>query len=172
MKRDPEEYSAFVGRIHENEGALRRIGYAYATSAEDREDLEQEILLQAWRAYPSFRGQSAFSTWFYRVALNTALTRARKRRSDDAQTNLDTLEAQTRDREAAGSDVEDLRTCIQELPSLDRAIIVLALERHSYEEIAEITGLSKSNVSVRLVRIKERLRQRLEALGHRQGVTP
>lgn len=163
-----DTYGAFVDQLHEHQGILGRICSVYARTPEERDDLRQEILLQAWRSFGTFRGQSAFSTWLYRVALNTALmqrrTRARRR---EAPLEED-IEAGLTANASAGStpDVERLQRCLRELPSLDRAIVLLALERQSHEEIAAITGLSRGNIGVRLVRTKERLRRRLLELGH------
>ena len=170
MKPQPEAYAAFIDGMHEHQGILGRICSVYANSPEDRDDLRQEILLQAWRSFGSFRGEAAFSTWLYRVALNTALMRGRKA----AQGHEQPLEWQDEELLAAPRagegdvDLERLEHCIRRLPSLERAIVLLALERRSYDEIAEITGLSSGNIGVRLVRIKEKLRQRLIALGREE----
>lgn len=150
----------FLRRIRPHQGVLRRLATVHADSIEDRRDLTQEILLQLWRSFPSYRGEAAFSTWMYRVALNTALLgwRNRSRRPEghlvaDARV-LETLPAQgSRD-----ETVHLLYASIRALPAIDRVLVALWLEGHSYQGIAEITGLGRSNVSVRLVRLKERLR--------------
>jgi RNA polymerase sigma-70 factor (ECF subfamily) len=173
MKRK-EERRAFVDLVYAHQGILHRICSVYASSPEDRDDLRQDILMQGWRSYGSFNGRSKFSTWLYRVALNTALHRRRKdsaRREvgSESGANVDVAVDQ---RGEADPEVELLYECIQELPSLNRAIVVLHLERHTYDEIAEITGLSRANVSVRLVRIKQKLRKLLLAKGYREGQAP
>ena len=174
MKRKQQEYQAFVDLVYEHQGILHRICSVYASSPEDREDLHQEILMQSWRSFGSFNGRSKFSTWLYRVALNTALVRGRKtaaRRGVVGETGAD-VDVAVDDRAARDPDVELLYQCIQALPELNRAIVLLHLEQHTYEEIAEITGLSRTNVSVRLVRIREKLRQLLLARGYREGRKP
>jgi RNA polymerase sigma-70 factor (ECF subfamily) len=174
MKQKPQEYQAFVDLVYEHQGILQRICSVYTSSPEDREDLRQEILLQSWRSFASFNGRSKFSTWLYRVALNTALVRRRKaaaRREVACEPGAN-VDVAIDDSGARDPDVELLYRCIQELPELNRAIVLLHLEQHSYEEIAEITGLSRSNVSVRLVRIREKLRELLLARGYREGQTP
>ena len=155
---------SFLDEVRPHQGMLRRIAAAYADSFEDRRDLLQEMLLQLWRSYPGYRGDAKFSTWMYRVALNTALLgwRRRSRRpegrlsADDRV--LDNLPGIDPDDEA----VRALYTAIRALPGVDRAIVALWLEGHSYREIAAITGLRRSNVSVRLVRLKEKLRASVE----------
>ena len=174
MKQKPQEYQAFVDLVYEHQGILHRICSVYASSPEDREDLYQEILMQSWRSFASFNGRSKFSTWLYRVALNTALVRRRKaaaRRNVACEARAD-VDVAVDDRAGRDPDVELLYRCIQELPELNRAIVLLHLEQHTYEEIAEITGLSRVNVSVRLVRIKNKLRELLLAREYREGQEP
>ena len=165
-----ERCREFVDLIYEHQLILRRLSSVYAAMPADREDLYQEMVMQAWRSYASYEGRSKFSTWLYRVALNTALLRRRKdsaRREYVSDSDEPSDVAVHRD-SAAEEDVELLYSCIHELPKVDRAIILLHLETHTYDEIADITGLSRSNVSVRLVRIKEKLRTRLLARGYRE----
>ena len=129
------------------------------------------MLLQTWRSFGSYNGRSKFSTWLYRVALNTALVHRRRasKRRDFAAESGETSERSVSEESRPQEDVEMLYGCIQELPELDRAIILLHLEQHAYQEIADITGLSRGNISVRLVRIKARLRQLLIAKGYHEG---
>jgi RNA polymerase sigma-70 factor (ECF subfamily) len=168
MKRKRTESSDFVDLVHRHQGILHRICSVYASSPEDREDLCQEMIMQSWKSFASFNGKSKFSTWLYRVALNTALLRTRKAAGKRGGNSVAGLEADvaTEKRSDAADDTELLYDCIQELPTLNRAIILLHLEQHTYDEIAQITGLSRSNISVRLVRIKDRLRQMLHARGY------
>ncbi len=155
---------SFLDEVRPHQGMLRRIAAVYADSFEDRRDLLQEMLLQLWRSYPGYRGDAKFSTWMHRVALNTALLgwRRRSRRpeghlsADDRV--LDNLPGIETDDEA----VRELYAAIRALPGVDRAIVALWLEGHSYSEIAAIIGLRRSNVSVRLVRLKEKLRASFE----------
>ncbi len=157
----------FVELVEAHQGILHRICSVYGRSIQDRQDLFQEMVLQLWRSCASFRERSSFTTWMYKVALNTALIERRRaaRRPDlthGYEAELGSMAVETR---SPAPDVALLRACIQELPSLDRAIVLLHLEERSYDEISEITGISRSNVSVRLVRLKERLRHALEAKG-------
>lgn len=154
----------FLKLIYDNQAILHKICFAYARSDTERKDLEQEITLQLWKSYASFRGQSAFSTWMYRVALNTAISMTKK-------TSLFFLSDNTteipEDYEASmdlSEDVKVLYKAIHKLKKIDKAIILMWLDEKSYEEIADTIGLSVKNVSVRLVRIKNRLTELIKKL--------
>jgi RNA polymerase sigma-70 factor, ECF subfamily len=165
-----DQQQEFVQQVYKAQGILFRICNVYARDAERRNDLRQEMLLQLWRAYPSFRKDSAFTTWMYRVALNTALMYSRKEKREPRSLPIDDVPASEVPREEHKDDerVRALYECIQELPVLDRGIVLLHLEERTSEEIAEIIGVSRGNVGVRLVRLKERLRRALEAKGIRK----
>lgn len=143
--------------------ALWRIAGAYTQTRPDREDLYQEILLQVWRALPSFRGDAAERTWLTRIAFNVALGAVRKRdvrATADAPEAVDALQASGPDPLSAAdrSDALDqIYAAIRRLPEVDRALVVLSLEERPHAEIAEILGLSVSNVAVRLHRAKAKL---------------
>jgi RNA polymerase sigma-70 factor (ECF subfamily) len=164
-----EEQRSFVERVYADQGILHRICAVYTQDKESRNDLRQEILLQLWRSYSSFRNQSTFSTWMYRVALNTALMYRRKQKRRWLTVSIDDFSPpQAEDHSAADDEeVQLLYRCIQELPRLDRAVILMQLEQKSYQEIADVTGMSEGNVSVRIVRIKQRLRTMLEERGYK-----
>lgn len=157
MQMDPERQARFLTLVEAHQGAIHKIAAVYAHDRQDREDLLQEIALQLWRSFDSFRGEAAFSTFLFRVALNTALMHQRRspRRGSRVEVGGEevTSPAATRDDE----DVERLYSAIRELGALDRTIVLLVLEGRSYSEIAAITGLKEGNVGVRLVRSKERL---------------
>jgi RNA polymerase sigma-70 factor (ECF subfamily) len=150
----------FVDQVYDNLGIIYKICNLYAAE-EDREDLKQEIIYQLWQSFPSFRGDSKFQTWIYRVALNTAMLGLRARKVK--YTSLSEQDYEVPDESSLGNPGEDrarqLYNHITKLKDLDKTIIFLYLERCSYEEIAEITGISTKNVSVRLVRIREQLRR-------------
>lgn len=169
MKREQRKQQEFVNLIYEHQGVLRRICSVYGRTHEDREDCYQDMLLQLWRSFPSFRGQSQFSTWMYRVALNTALlSRRRGSRKREAVTRSGETPDLAVPFKGVDEEVALLYRCIHELSELDRAIILLYLEQQTYEEIASITGVSKSNVSVRIVRIKKKLHELLVAKGYQE----
>ncbi len=141
-------------------GIIYKICNLYAAE-EDREDLKQEIVYQLWKSFPTFRGDSKFQSWMYRVALNTAMLGLRAQRIK--YTRLTDQDETIPDESWTGfspdEKVRQLYAHISKLKDLDKTIIFLYLEECSYEEIAEITGISTKNVSVRLVRIREKLRK-------------
>ena len=168
MRPRQHQYQNFIELIHQHQQILHRLCRVYESRREEREDLYQEMLLQAWRSFGTFDGRSKFSTWLYRVALNTALMKRRKdaRRRDRAVEALPDVPSEPD--HGAEEDVELLFRCIQKLADVDRAIMLLHLEQHGYDEIAAITGLSSGNVSVRIVRLKKKLRELLLASGYRE----
>jgi RNA polymerase sigma factor (sigma-70 family) len=129
----------------------------YFVDPDEPEDVLQEMMYQLWRSYPHFNGLSKFSTWMYSVSLNTALTYRRKNKNKINEP-LSVNHFQVAD-PVTGTDVGTtlIQEAIATLSSINKAIILLYLENMSYEEIATITGLSRSNISVRLVRIKREL---------------
>jgi len=153
----------FLKKVSHSQGVLYRISSVYALGQEDRKDLWQEILFQLWRSYSSFNEKSSFSTWMYRVALNTALMHQRKKKRSWFGVSSEYEYLQNAENHSVHYDeeVRILYKCIHNLPHLERAIILLKLEQKSYREIATITGFSESNISVRIVRIKEKLKQML-----------
>ncbi len=143
----------------EHAGLIARITYAFATERADRDDLGQEILLALWESIPRFNAQARLSTYVYRVALSCALNWKRSQRR--YQCRLDGYAHLMPDLMAGSAEDEGrlrwLYARIHELPPGDRTLILLSLERMNYTEIAEITGLSESNVGVRLHRVKQHL---------------
>jgi RNA polymerase sigma-70 factor (ECF subfamily) len=154
----------FLEQIEQNQDIVHKICGLYAANTDDRKDLSQKIICQLWKSYQSFRGDSKFTTWMYKVALNTALLNLRRHRSKIRTESLKEHHADIAD-EAAGKDkygqISRLYKAISQLGKLDRAIILLYLEQFSYKEISEVIGISESNVSVRLVRIKKKLKELL-----------
>jgi RNA polymerase sigma-70 factor (ECF subfamily) len=148
--------------IYKHVGIIYKICKLYA-DGEDRDDLKQEIIYQLWKSYPTYRGDSKFQTWMYRVALNTAMLGLRARKIkytgfSDQEFNISEDPFKDQDEEAR---VKQLYRQIYKLKDLDKTIIFLYLEECSYDEIADITGISNKNVSVRLTRIREKLRAKL-----------
>jgi len=153
---------AFLERIAEHERLIHKVCRLYADDPADREDLFQEILCQAWRSYAGFRAESRFSTWLYRVALNTAITHLRKKRrfgADEAGPDWVRNETQADHYE---EEVQLMYAAINRLSRIDKAIILLYLEDCSYEDMSEIMGMSVSNIGVRLNRIRKRLKEDCE----------
>lgn len=130
------------------------------TDPEDEKDLYQEIMLQAWKSYKRFKGDSKFSTWLYRVSLNTVLSFRRKttpvKTQDLSTLNVAAVESRPAD------EVEALYAAIRQLSEIDRMIITLHLDGYATEEIADIAGLTSGNVRVKLHRIKNTISEILK----------
>jgi RNA polymerase sigma-70 factor (ECF subfamily) len=122
---------SFLAAIEQHRGLLMRLVHLYANDREEQRDLYQEVLFQAWKSWPKFRGESTRSTWLYRVALNTILTAQR------------------------------LYRAMRDLSEADRAIMALHLDGYSHPEIAELMGIASNHVGVKLFRIKQQLKERL-----------
>jgi len=157
----------FETRLREHRGLIAKVASVYAFSREDRLDLAQEISVQLWRAFGSYDERRAkFSTWLYRIALNVAISQARRRRDDG---RLEPLEAHHME-SVAGEErpepderLQVLYGFIGELDALNRALILLYLEDRNYAEIAEILGISETNVATKINRIKQKLRGQMTA---------
>jgi len=149
----------FLKLMDDHQGIVHHISALYANGLEERNDLSQEIILQLWRSFPSFQNQSKFSTWLYRVVLNTAISYLRKSKKIQ-WTTLEKAENIAIDtNEVLDEDIKHLYQAINQLSKIDRAITLLYLDEHSYEEMAEILGISSVNVGVRISRVKKRLKK-------------
>jgi RNA polymerase sigma-70 factor (ECF subfamily) len=158
----------FIALINKHQGILHKICNIYFYRNPYKEDYYQEILIRLWKSYPGFRNQSAFSTWLYRVALNTSIDIIRKQSLQPRITELSKSEYNIPEYEfAAESDLKDkLYQAINHLSDIEKAIIVLHLEEYSYQEIGEIIGISEGNTGVRINRIKNQLIKTLENEQH------
>lgn len=159
----------FLQLIGENKGILFKICKIYQDDAEDRNDLLQEMILQLWLAFDSFRGDSKFSSWMYRVALNTAITffKRQKRRPDDQTLPYDY--DQPEELSNAGAKEEELAffyRAVQQLGKVEKALIYLYMENQPYDEIAAHLGISPLNVRVRLNRVKNKLKDIIKQMNY------
>lgn len=151
----------FLQIITENQGIIHKVCSIYCDSEEDRRDLFQEILVQLWKSFPSFRNESKFSTWMYRVALNTAITsfKKEKRQPDKSGIPYENLQLAV---EAYDTSTEEqirmLNVAVAQLTGIEKSIVLLFLEDKKYEEIAEITGITQNYVRVKMNRIKKKLK--------------
>ena len=161
MKKDE---NIFSNLIEENKDKIFRICCYYVANEEDRKDLYQETLLNIWKGYKSFRKESTFSTWSFRITVNTALAFLSKKRSIQQKSKRYSEIVETRKIEKQKSLVEInlLHKGISQLPLLDMIIISLVLEEETSKEIAVITGLTETNVRVRIHRAKEKLKELLK----------
>jgi len=151
--------NAFLKSINEQQKIIYKVCRIYRDSREDQEDLFQEIVYQLWKSYPSFKGDSKISSWMYRIALNTAMAAYRKRRApiDYVEEFPEPIHPYTES--TVPENQERLFSIFRHLNDSEKALVSLYLEDFSYLEIAEITGISESNVGVRLNRIKNKLKE-------------
>jgi len=157
--------SKFLDDLNANIGIVHRVCNIYfQRGSAEREDVYQEIMYQLWKAYPGFKKQSKISTWMYRVALNTAISvfRKKKRTPENEQLSENHTRIADHDDAADRDAIGEMYKAIATLPDIDKAIVMLSLDEHSYDEIAEITGITKANVSVRLFRCKKVLEARMK----------
>lgn len=155
------EEKKFIALINEHQGLIHKICFMYEQDADARNDLFQEIVLQLWKSFPTFRGEAKITTWMYRIALNTAISGYRKQKrnvkTEDLQEfHFNISEHYGDDRQ---EDLQRLRFAIMSLSEIERAMIMMALEEVPYEEIAETIGITQNNVRVRMNRIREKLRK-------------
>lgn len=151
----------FLALINEHQGIIHKICRLYRDVREDREDLFQEITFQLWRSHQTFKNESKISTWIYRIALNTAIASFRKKKQVIAYSPvLPDLAEEQPDEELAFRQ-ERLFNALKRLNDADKAIITLYLEDLSYQQIAEIIGISENNVGVKLNRIKIKIKNLL-----------
>jgi RNA polymerase sigma-70 factor (ECF subfamily) len=152
----------FLDLIRVNQGIIHKVTGVYCDNEEDRKDLFQEILAQLWKSYPGFRHESKFSTWMYRIALNTAITSFKKwRRQPVSGASLSLASHQIADDSGSAETDENialLKRAINRLTGIEKSIILLFLENKSYEEIADITGITQNYVRVKMNRIKTKLK--------------
>ncbi len=151
----------FLEIIRANQGIIHKVCNIYCDNEDDRKDLFQEILAQLWKSYPSFRKESKFTTWMYRVALNTAITSFKKirrlpgfsRLSGESLLIADDLHIPEQE-----ENILLLKQAVARLSGIEKSIILLFLENKSYEEIADITGITQNYVRVKMNRIKKKLK--------------
>jgi RNA polymerase sigma-70 factor (ECF subfamily) len=151
----------------EHQGLLYHVVRAYGNTAQDQDDLFQEICLQLWLSIPRFEGKAKVSTWIYRVALNTALVwnRSEKSRRKHRERLLTFAPQQQNDDSQQSQEIIDrLYEAIRKLPKIDTSIILMSLDGLAYDEMAEILGISQSNVGVKLNRAKKQLAILLDGL--------
>ena len=149
----------FTQTVREHKGTIYTVCYMFSNDTEEVADLYQEILINLWKGFPKFRGDSNLRTWIYRVSLNTCISfdRKKNRKIDTLPLSMDINLFDDSDEDS--KQVQMLRNRINKLGPFDRAIVLLWLENLSYDEIGSIVGISAKNVSVRLVRIKDQLKK-------------
>jgi RNA polymerase sigma factor (sigma-70 family) len=157
----PALQEKFQTLVDEHKKILYKVCYSYCRNRDDREDLAQEIIVQLWRSFASFDGRCRFSTWMYRIALNVAIsfyrresTRTRHVLSDDEKV-LNAID-ETENRSA---EMQALYEFIDGLEPLNKALILLYLDGNSYSEIADVVGITETNVATKISRLKQIMRE-------------
>ena len=158
-KKDTEKQ--FGRHITENQMLIYKVCRIYAYTDADRDDLFQDIVTELWRAFPKFKGDAKFSTWLYRVAINTAVTGLRRQKDFITSFAPSTLPVHAGDNDYARKEeqLQELYTAIEQLNPVEKAIVMLYLEDKPYEEMEDILGISQGNIRVKMNRIKKKLRE-------------
>jgi len=152
----------FIELIRQNERLIYKVCSIYVSEEYPMADLYQEVVYNLWKSYPKFHNECSFSTWMYRVALNTCITGVRKELRRPKHIPILELQENLIEPESMEENIREMYRLIYRLKTLERAIILLYLEEKSYQEIADITGLTLNNVAVKLKRIKEKLKKMSE----------
>ena len=169
MKANKKE--RFITVIDKHKKIIYKIVNSYCRNRADRKDLEQEIIIQLWKGFDNYNPDYKYSTWMYRIALNTAISFYRKEKkwytkndffNEDSIFSL--AEENGDDELALDKNIKLLQKFIQKLKELDKALMLLYLEEKSYEEIAEILGITKTNVATKISRVKEKLKKEFQNL--------
>lgn len=150
----------FVDMINRYQQVIYKVCLVYSSDNELLKDLYQEIILNLWKAFPRFRGECKETTWVYRIAMNTCITYVRKSSSQPKMIPISVnMDCMIEEDDGRATQFKMLYQLISHMDKLERAIILLYLEDKSYQEVSEITGLSATNVGVKLSRIREKLRK-------------
>ena len=160
------EEEVFLRLVEQHRGIVRKVAAGYARGLADRHDLTQEIMLQLWKAYPRYSADRPFSTWMYRIALNVGISFLRRNTRPIRETvALDEVAHELPYESTATPELDERVAVLQKLIAtfdpLNRALLLLYLDDHSYRDIAAILGITETNVATKLSRLKERLRQHL-----------
>lgn len=155
----------FVSLVETHQNLIHKICRLYTKTAAEHKDLFQEITIQLWKAYPKFRGDSKFSTWMYRVGLNTAITLYRKSKRRIQSQNIEDFYFKIPHSEpydnTEDQQLEMIYKAIQNLNDIEKALVFMYLENKHYKEISETIGISEVNARVKMNRIKKKLKQQL-----------
>lgn len=158
-----EKKDTFIKAVKEHEKLIFRIASFYTDCKDDRDDLVQEIIYNLWKSFETFKQRSSLTTWIYRVAMNVSIVHLKQKKKRGVSVAIDPQVLNFS--ESSYDDYEEklqvLQNLIKDLNLYDKGILMLYLESKSHTEIADIIGISKSNVGTKLSRIKEKLRQQI-----------
>lgn len=166
MADDARMQDRFAALIEQHRGIVFKVVNTYSFNPDDRAELAQEIAAQLWRAFASFDAGRSFSTWMYRIALNVAISQVRSRTHKERHSvaldeSLHDMADANGSNPEADQQVRALQAFIAQLDTLNRALLLLYLEDQSYRQIADILGISESNVATKISRLKQRIRKEL-----------
>jgi len=147
----------FLDLLDDNKNIIYKVSFIYSNTLHTQDDLFQEVIINLWNSWPKFRGDCKVQTWIYRIALNTCISSLRKSKSGPQSIPL-TRNIEMIAEEYDLSKIRELYALINKLEKIEKAIILLYIEEKSHDEISQIIGISKSNVAVKLFRIKEKLK--------------
>ncbi len=153
---------SFVKQLKENQNIIHKVCRLYTSGEDAHQDLFQEITIQLWKAYPKFRGDAKFSTWAYRVALNTAITLYRKSTRSVATVDFESKEYFIKQEDYNYEEEEQIKLlykAVHQLNDIEKALVFMYLEDKDYEEISETLGISEVNARVKMNRIKTKLKK-------------
>ncbi|MEP6711342.1 MAG: sigma-70 family RNA polymerase sigma factor [Ferruginibacter sp.] len=162
-----EDKKAFLQLIEDNMRIIFKISNSYCQNKNDREDLVQEIIYQLWKSAHSFNAAYKFSTWMYRIALNVAISFYRKEKKASAIIPFEyvvDIEDKPDENKQTEENINLLQKFISELKELDKALMILYLETRPYTEIAEILGITETNVATKISRIKNNLKEKFTTI--------
>ncbi len=157
-----QKQNEYIKLIQKHNGIIHKVIGLYVDNQEDKKDLHQEILLQAWKSYKNFKGQSVFSTWLYKVALNTVLTFNKKHKKNEDLEKIDQIESDPDTKDNS----EILYHIIKSLSEVDRMLISLHLDGYKNNEIADITGMTQNNINVKIHRIKSKIIEKFKTINN------
>ncbi|KFF15326.1 RNA polymerase sigma factor [Flavobacterium hydatis] len=163
-----EKEQEFLTRIENHKGILYKVSKMYMDNPDDQQDLFQEIICQLWKSYDSFKNASQFSTWMYRVAVNTAIVflKKEKKKVDKYEIASENIKEDESDSDIKESQIEHFYKAVQKLEKIDKAVIFYQLEGFSHKEIGENLGISEGNARVKLNRAKEKLKDIIKNQGY------
>ena len=158
----------FLTRIDSHKGILYKVSKMYMDSRDDQQDLFQEIICQLWKVYDTFRGESQFSMWMYRVAINTAIVflKKEKRKVDKYEIPSENIREEENEATLKENQLEHFYKAVQKLDQIDKAVIFYQLEGFSHREIGENLGISEGNARVKLNRAKDKLKELIKKQGY------
>jgi RNA polymerase sigma-70 factor (ECF subfamily) len=148
---------SFIDLIQQNERLIYKVCSIYISEESPLVDLYQEVIYNLWKSFPKFRNECSISTWMYRITLNTCITGMRKELKRPQHVSILELKEHLLEPESQTENIKEMYKLIYQLNNLERAIILLYLEEKSYQEMADITGLTLNNIAIKIKRIKEKL---------------